>query len=66
MPKDTLAERLWHLRRKTGMTQRALADATGADPSSIRNWEAGRNVPSTSKLKALADALGVSVGDLLP
>ena len=48
-----------------GLTQQGLAALTGFSLSAIGNWESCQNVPSPSKLGALAQKLGVSIDYLL-
>ena len=45
-------------RRKLGMSQAALARATGANPSSISRIEAGKEPPYPLRARRIADALG--------
>lgn len=54
------------LREAKGMTQRQLADIVGVDPSTIRNWESGRNgVDVLVKVMRLCQALGAGPDDLV-
>lgn len=46
-------------RKSAGMTQRQLAEATGANHMSIYHWESGRNEPSARQLRSLAQVFGV-------
>lgn len=41
------------LRKKAGLSQRALATALGVSPRTVEAWEAGKNAPSGSSLKLL-------------
>lgn len=53
-------------RRALGMTQMQLAVAVGASSvTQVSNWERGRAVASVSKLKKLAEVLGVTMEQLL-
>lgn len=49
------------LRESAGMTQLQLANELGVTPSTVYNWERGRNEPKASQLKALAVLFGVSM-----
>jgi transcriptional regulator with XRE-family HTH domain len=49
------------LREEAGMTQLQLANELGITPSTVYNWERGRNEPKASQLKALALLFGVSM-----
>jgi transcriptional regulator with XRE-family HTH domain len=57
----TFADRLRELREAAGLTQEALADATGLSLGAVRNYEQGIREPYWSTIFKLADALGVSV-----
>lgn len=53
-------------RRALGMTQMQLAVAVGASSvTQVSNWERGRVVASVSKLRKLAEVLGVTMEQLL-
>ena len=49
-----LGTRLKRARRNSGLTQNDVADAVGATPQTVRNWEAGRNEPPPSAIRKLA------------
>lgn len=49
-----------------GMTQKALSEASGVNRVYIADIEAGRKPGSAQALKALAEALAVTVDDLIP
>jgi transcriptional regulator with XRE-family HTH domain len=57
----TFAIRLKELREKAGLTQAALAQATGLSLGVIRDYEQGRKEPALRSAFKLAEALGVSV-----
>ena len=42
------AERLIQLRTSKGVSQRALAERLGLNPSTVARWEAGRRMPTRS------------------
>jgi len=48
-----------------GMTQQQLADASSVNRVQIADIEAGRKKGSVDTVKKLADALGVSIDDLV-
>jgi DNA-binding XRE family transcriptional regulator len=52
-------------REEKGMTQKLLADETGVTQATISEIETGRKTGSVEVLKAIADALGVSLDDLV-
>jgi transcriptional regulator with XRE-family HTH domain len=47
------------LREAAGMTQLELATQIGVTPSTVYNWERGRNEPKATQLRALARVFGV-------
>ena len=47
-----------------GLTQEGLADELGMDVSAIKRWEKGSATPQPNVRRALAAALGISMGDL--
>ena len=58
-------ETLRNLRERRGLTQRALAEAVGVTDKAVSKWETGRGLPDISLVEPLANALGVSVAELL-
>lgn len=52
-------------REKKNLTQAALADCLGVSDKTISKWETGRGFPDITMLESLADALGLSVIELL-
>jgi transcriptional regulator with XRE-family HTH domain len=59
-----MAEVIRERRTEVGMSQRDLAEAAGVDVRQIRRYEAGEQQPLLSVAVAIADALGISVGEL--
>lgn len=58
---DTLKE----LRIRAKVTQAALATALGVrGPSQVSEWETGRSRPGWRLIPIMAEALGVTVGEL--
>jgi len=53
------------LREKRGMTQAELADQIGVSGKAVSKWETGRGLPDISLVQPLAQALGVSVIELM-
>lgn len=49
----------------TGMTQGEFAKKLGVSQVTVCRWEMGYGFPKVSRLKEVADLLGVSVLDLL-
>ena len=63
--KDLFAERLRQLRVVKKLSQEDLGQITGLTYNHIGRYERGESRPSADKLKALADALGVSTDYLI-
>lgn len=62
----TIENPLAEMRKKRGMTQKELADASGVGESTIQLWEAhGTMAASVRKLSLVAKALDVEVAELL-
>lgn len=53
------------LRRKQGLTQKALADTLGVTDKAVSKWERGLSYPDIAILPGLAEILGVSEGEIL-
>lgn len=53
------------LRKQQGLTQQQLADKLNLSNKTISKWESGSGSPDIANLPILADALGVSVDELL-
>ena len=53
------------LRKQKRLTQQQLADMLNLSNKTISKWESGSGSPDISNLPPLADALGVSVDELL-
>lgn len=60
-----VAERVRRLRKERGETQFSLAVRAGLTPSTIANLEAGRRAPTVKTLTSLAQALDISLTDLV-
>jgi transcriptional regulator with XRE-family HTH domain len=61
-PKQTLKQ----LREQAELSQEALARLVGVSSKTVSNWERGTNVASLTvpQMKALCDALGVTLNEL--
>jgi len=53
------------LREKSGLTQTDLAEKLSVSDKTISKWETGRGLPDISLLEPLANALSISVTELL-
>ena len=61
----TFSERLKYAMTQANLTQRQLAQATGASPAAVSQYLSGKNTPNADRMKVLADATGVSVNFLM-
>ena len=55
-----LAARLIQLRKQSGLSQQAIADAVGLHVTQIKRYEAEATQPSLKALKKIAVTLGVT------
>ena len=53
------------LREKRNLTQAELADRIGVSSKTVSKWETGKGLPDISLLQPLAQALGISVIELM-
>jgi transcriptional regulator with XRE-family HTH domain len=60
-----LGERLRAIRQARGLSVRSLAQRTGFSPSFLSQVELGQSSPSLASLQRIADALTISLADLL-
>lgn len=61
---DLVASNLRAFRAKADLSQEEVARKIGVNPSSIINWESGKNIPSFEKVCSLAALYGVSVDEI--
>jgi transcriptional regulator with XRE-family HTH domain len=55
---QSFPERLAAARKRLGLSQRKLAEQLGVDPTTLRDWEAGRHRPTQKSLRVIARVLG--------
>ena len=60
-----LPEKLYTLRKKSGLSQEQLAEALNVSRQAISKWEGGSAMPESDKLLALSNFFGVSRDYLL-
>lgn len=60
-----IARNLKRLRRQKGLTQEELADKLHVTRQAVSNWERNQNLPELEVLLSAAEAMGVSVDELL-
>ena len=65
MAKSISVSRLRQLREAAGLTMRELARKIGEDHSNVRYWESSGKIPRSDVLLPIANALGVTVDELL-
>lgn len=53
-------------RKQAGLTQRELAEKLGVATGTVQQWELGARTPTVKKLSKIAEALNVSLVELLP
>ena len=58
-------DNLVQLRKLNRITQEELAEKTGVTRQTVAKWESGDSEPTLEKSKLLAEALGVSLDDLV-
>ena len=60
-----LSEKIYKLRKKSGLSQEQLAEQLDVSRQAISKWESGMAVPESEKLIAISNYFGVSVDYLL-
>ncbi len=60
------SEKIRQLRKEKGLTQKQLAEKTGIAAITIQQYEAGKYEPKLDKLRRIAAALDVTIGELEP
>lgn len=60
-----LSEKLYKLRKNSGLSQEQLAEQLNVSRQAISKWESGTAVPESEKLVAISNYFGVSVDYLL-
>lgn len=61
----TIGERIRTIRKAKGLTQKDLAVLSGTSEITVRQYETGKRQPRIEQLILIADALGVSSGELI-
>src|SRR4051812_36445891 len=59
-----MGARISDVRKSRGMSQAQVAAAVGTTPAVISRIERGVGIPSLERVAAIADALGVHIGEL--
>lgn len=59
-----VGQRIKRIRKELGMNQSEFAKLINATVPAVSNWENGRNLPNSERLKSIADVGKISVNDL--
>lgn len=59
-----LSEKIYTLRRKSGLSQEQLAEKIGVSRQAISKWEGGLSTPELEKIRALSEFFHVSIDEL--
>lgn len=62
---ENIGKRIRDARKAAGMTQAELADKLGISYQGITQWENGLRNPKYESLCKIADAIGITVGELM-
>ena len=60
-----LSEKLYILRRKSGLSQEQLAEQLNVSRQAISKWEAGQSIPESDKLLSISNYFHVSLDYLM-
>lgn len=60
-----LSNQIFELRKNRKLSQEQLGDMIGVTRQTISNWELGQTAPNSDQLKALSNALHISIDELL-
>ena len=60
-----LSEKLYSLRKKSGLSQEQLAEQLGVSRQAISKWESGQSVPESDKLITISNYFNVSLDYLM-
>ena len=58
-------ERIYNLRKKSGLSQEEFADRLGVSRQAVSKWETGQSVPDSEKAAAIGAFFGVSLDYLI-
>ncbi len=61
----SLSEKLYSLRKKSGLSQEQLAEQLNVSRQAISKWESGVSIPESEKLVAISNYFNVSVDYLI-
>lgn len=60
-----LSEKLYKLRKKSGLSQEQLAEALNVSRQAVSKWESGSSMPESEKLIAISEHFGVTLDYLM-
>lgn len=60
-----LSEKLYTLRRKSGLSQEQLAEQLNVSRQAISKWEAGQSIPESDKLLSISNYFNISLDYLM-
>ena len=60
-----LSEKIYALRKKSGLSQEQLAEHLGVSRQAISKWESGQSIPESDKLLAISSYFEVSLDFLM-
>lgn len=63
--RETLRINLEHQLKKSGLTQKQLAEQLGISPSAVTNWIKGKNSPDIEYIAIMCDIFNIGISDLL-
>lgn len=61
----SISEKIFNLRKESGMSQEAFAEKLGVSRQSVSKWESGVSLPETDKILAISELFSVSTDYLL-
>ena len=62
---NNLGKKIAEVRRRSRLTQNDLAVKVGVTAQAVSKWEQGKSCPDIAILDEIADALGISLFELL-
>lgn len=65
MNKQAIGSKICTLRKQLGMTQKQLAEKLHVTDKSVSKWERGVSYPDLELMENIAEALGITLGELL-
>lgn len=65
MHRETIGQRISDQRKRLNLSQEALAERIGVRAQTVSRWERGANLGRISNLDRVAEALEITVGDLM-